>query len=376
MSARPTVLVLSFSIIAADARVLKQVRLLASDFDVVTCGHGPQPEGTVEHIEVPVEHQAWVKDPRWLLLRQYRRVYRTNPAVAYARPLLKRRRFDVVLADDIETVPLALDLAPLGGVHADLHEYAPGQRSELRRWRWFVRPYVRWLCRRFVPQAASVTTVGPSIAERFRREFGFSAEVVMNAAPLADHAPGTVTEPIRLVHSGIAQANRHLELMIEAVENAARPVTLDLFLMANDQDYVDRLTTMTAGSARVRVRGPVPYNELVTTLNGYDVGVFLLPPVNENYRWALPNKLFDFVQARLGVIVGPSVEMAKLVREHGLGAVTEGFTAQDLTHVINGLTPQLVRGWRQAADAAARELSAEEQSGPWLEAIRRLAARG
>lgn len=146
MSARPTVLVLSFSIIAADARVLKQVRLLASDFDVVTCGHGPQPEGTVEHIEVPVEHQAWVKDPRWLLLRQYRRVYRTNPAVAYARPLLKRRRFDVVLADDIETVPLALDLAPLGGVHADLHEYAPGQRSELRRWRWFVRPYVRWLC--------------------------------------------------------------------------------------------------------------------------------------------------------------------------------------------------------------------------------------
>ena len=41
MTARPTLLILSFSPIASDARVLKQVRMLAQDHDVTTCGYGP-----------------------------------------------------------------------------------------------------------------------------------------------------------------------------------------------------------------------------------------------------------------------------------------------------------------------------------------------
>ena len=375
MSDRPKVLVLSFSRIATDARVLKQVTLLSQDFDVTTCGHGPTPPGVVEHVEVPSDLQAWRKDPRWLLLRQYSRVYRTNEAVAWARAHLPVGTFDAVLADDVEAVPLALDLRPRGGVHADLHEYAPGQNTELLRWRLFVAPYLRWLCRRFVPRAGSVTTVGPAIARRYEKELGVPVGVVMNATPFADLSAGPTADPVRLVHSGNAQRSRGLETLIDAVEASTTAVSLDLLLMPNDPVYLDELKARVAGSTRVRVLDPVPYARLVETLNRYDVGVHVLPPLNFNNKWALPNKFFDYVQARLGLVVGPSPEMADLVRARGLGAVTDDFTVASLVATLDGLSREEVDAWRESSEASARELSAEVQSLPWLEAVTALVRR-
>ena len=116
---RPRLLILSFSPISSDARVLKQVRLFAADYAVTTCGHGPAPEGVVEHIAIPDELAVW----------RYDRLQIANPAIAAARRLLAGREFDAVLADDVDAVGLALSL-PSRGVHADLHEYSPRQKED------------------------------------------------------------------------------------------------------------------------------------------------------------------------------------------------------------------------------------------------------
>jgi len=369
------VLILSFSPIASDARVLKQVRLFAGELEVTTCGYGPAPDGVVEHLQIPDEAEHWRKDRKWLLSRQYRRVYETNAAVRAARRLLAGRRFDVVLANDVDAVPLALEHGTR--VHADLHEYAPKQNTELRRWRWFVAPYMRWLCRRFVTRADSVTTVGQGIAEEYAREFGIRAGVVTNASPFADLEPTPVPDdgPLRLVHAGAALRNRHLETLVEATVATSTEATLDLFLVPNDPGYLAELRALAAGSDRVRLHDALPYAELVHRLNDFDLGVHVLPPVSFNNAWALPNKFFDFVQARLGVVVGPSPEMARLVREHGLGAVAEDFSAKALTAVLDGLTPEGVAGWKRASHTAARQLSADAQVEVWRDAIRALVPR-
>ena len=378
MTARTSVLVVSFSTIASDARVLKQVRLLAPDHDVTTCGYGPAvvlEDGTaVTHLRIPDEHEHWRKEPVALLTRRYRRVYWGNAAVAAARDLLAGRTFDVVLADDVDTVPLALWTRPRRGVHADLHEYSPRQREELPRWRWFVAPYVRWLCRRFVTRCASVTTVAQGIADEYERRFGFRAGVVTNATPYQELAPRPVGAPVRLVHSGVALRNRSLEILVDAVAASSADVTLDLFLVPNDPGYLAELRERVAREPRVRLHDPLPYAELVASLNAYDVGLHLLPPVSFNNANALPNKVFDYVQARLGLIVGPSPEMARVVRAHGVGAVTADFTPAALASVLDALTAEQVEAWKAASHASARELSSESQVEIWREAIEALSA--
>lgn len=372
---RPRLVIIAFSRLVSDARVLKQIARFRDRYAVTTIGYGPAPEGVAEHCAIPDDAPLW----RWrrvaVILRQYRRAYRMNAALVAARAALRGREIHAILANDIESAGIALEAVSPERVHLDLHEYAPRQREELWRWRVFVAPFVRWMARRHAARIPSVSTVSPGLAREYRAEFGIEASVVTNAAPAIDRDPHATGTPIRLVHSGAGLANRGLALMVEAVERSTADVSLDLFLTPNDPRFMLELAELCAASERCTLHPPVPYDELADTIARYDVGVFVLPPVNVNYRWALPNKLFDFVQARLGVIVGPTPDMAAIVREHGLGAVVDDFTAAALTRELDGLTPATVDAWKAASHRSARALSAELEVEKWASAIDAIVSR-
>ncbi len=370
---QPTLLILSFSNLASDARVLKQIKYFADRYEVTTYGYGPSPDPRVRHVRL--DETKGIR--RWrrldLILRRFDHIYWNQPAVRQAEAdLASLGRFDMILANDIDTIGLALSLDPVRGVHADIHEYAPRQNEELLIWRVFIAPYVRWMCRRHLPRAASMTTVAQGIADEYSREFAVDADVVTNASPYAELAPSAVRTPIRLVHSGASIRNRRLEVMIDAVSATTAEVTLDLYLMGNDPGYIAELQGRAAGSPRIRFPEPLPYEELITRLNEYDVGVPLIPPTNFNNRCALPNKFFDYVQARLGVIIGPSAEMRHVLERYHLGAVADDFTAAALTRTLDALTVEQVNEWKSAAVDAAHALSAETQAKAWANAIEAL----
>lgn len=372
---KPSLLILSFSPIRRDARVLKQVELFARTYDVVTCGYEESPSDDVRHVQLPSE--ARVDNPygRFVSLRQYRLAYWRLAGVRLAWQALRSRRFDVVIANDVQAVPLALRLRPNGGVVADLHEYWPRLHEENPAWMRWISPYYRWICRKYVSKAAATSTVSRGLATEYDREFGFHPALVTNAAPFAALEPSAVSKPIRLVHSGAGLRNRDLGLMVDAVGASAADVTLDLYLTPNHPDYLDELRAKAATTGKVRVCDPVPYADLVATLNEYDVGLFVLPPANFSYRHALPNKFFDFIQARLGVIVGPSPELEPYVRDHDIGMVTAEPDAASLTACIDALTEVDVARFKRNASSSARQLSAEESMGPWTEAVATLAAK-
>jgi hypothetical protein len=243
-------------------------------------------------------------------------------------------------------------------------------KEEIPLWDRRIRPYVEWVCRRYVARASSWTTVGPGIADEYERVFGFRPAVVTNATPFHDLSPRPVGSPLRLVHSGGAQRPRRLELIIDGVLEAHTDASLDLYLTRNDPAYLAELEQLAAaGDGRVRILPPVAYRDLIPTLARYDVGIHVLPDINFNHRWALPNKVFDYVQARLGVIVGPSPEMARLVRGNELGLVTSGFTAADVARAVEALTSVGVTEMKRAAHRHARELSAEHEASVWARAI-------
>lgn len=367
-------LILSFSPIANDARVLKQVEAFRDDYSVTTCGYGPAPVGVVDHIRIPNDVLHNVLDDKYIGRRAYRRAYWTLWSIVWARKHLRRGSWDIVLANDVEAVPLAMKLRATKGVHADLHEYSPLLNEDWEGWRERITPYVEWLCTTYVVKADSHTTVAQGIADEYARNFGFRASVATNAAPYRECEPTPVASPLRLVHSGAALGDRKLELMIEAVKATSADLVFDLYLTPNQPAYLDLLReAANVPGNRVRVMDPVAYEDLHSTLQSYDVGLFLLPPTTFNYRWALPNKIFDFVQARLGVVVSPNPEMDAIVERYGIGTATAGFTVEDLVASLNALTTGDVATWKAASHAAAHTLSSPVQVDVWREAIASLA---
>jgi hypothetical protein len=163
------------------------------------------------------------------------------------------------------------------------------------------------------------------------------------------------------VHSGSAIHGRQIEIMIDVMKRLDARYTLGLYLMPGGDGgrYLQSLRNRAAGDPRIVFHDPVPPATLPDVLNDYDVGVFWIPPTNPNARYSLPNKFFDFVQARLAIAVGPSVEMARLVHEYDLGVVSEGFTVEQCFASISELTTPAIEAAKRASDAASAELSFE-----------------
>jgi glycosyltransferase involved in cell wall biosynthesis len=369
MGSRARILDLSFSQLRRDARVLRQLSIVAGYGAVTTLGYGPATPYSDEHLEIPAGAPSLPQTPAGvanLALHRHRAADLQAPGVRAALSALRGRSFDAVVANDARSLPLALAVADGAPVWADLHEWAPEERTQVRSWRLLVAPWIDHVCRDGLPRVAASTTVGARIAELYAERYGIRPRVMRNAAPFADLSPSPVAPdgPIRLAHSGGAVPGRALETIIDATLAAGGRFTLDLYLVpAGDGGrYLRALRRRAAGSPAITFHDPVPPADLPAALNAYDVGVYWIPPYSTNARLALPNKLFDFVQARLALAVGPAVEMAEVVDAHGLGVVSSGFELPQIVESLRTLTPERVATFKAASHAAARGLSFESEA--------------
>lgn len=374
---RPRVLVLTYTPFEQEPRALKQVRFLKEEYSVTTAGFGPSPFADVPHVEIPqLRPQRWGLFGRllgagFLTLHWYKPLTWINALDRATRSSLGDGSWDIVIAHDLKTLDAAFQLAPKSGVVLDLHEYAPRQEEHSALWRLLIAPYFRWMCRTTVPKSAAVVTVSQGIADEYKRVFGFDSTLVVNATPYADVEPRQVGSPIRLVHSGGVAAQRRLDIMIRGVRESAANVTLDLYLVPGEPTLMMELEALAGDDPRIRFHDPVPYRALVQTLNEYDLGLSIFPPTTFNLAWCLPNKFFDFVQARLGVIVGPSPEMVRFVDEYEIGMVLPDFEPSSLAAALELLTTERVATWKAASAAHATALSSESQGAIWESLIER-----
>lgn len=374
---RPRILVLSMSRIVRDARVLRQVDLLTDFGDVTTVGFGERPAASTDHLQVPDDLSSLpetVPGVLRLALRRHRASENSSPAARFVLANADRIAgpWDLVVANDSRVLDLAAALAGGAPIWADMHEWAPEEQSEIWRWKQFVAPFMVHLCERYLPRAEFVTTVGPGIGELYRQQFGVSPLIMLNAAKFEAIEPSPM-EPgrIRLVHSGGAIAGRGIDTLIEAAATLPDLFTFDLYLVPSprDDDHLRHLEKLAAGHDHITIHPPVKPDELARTLAAYDVGVYCIPWLTNNSKMSFPNKLFDFIQARLAIVVGPGAEMARVVREHGMGEVTAGLAADDIRTTLLGLDQEKVEQYKHATAAAARELSFEEATLPIRERL-------
>ena len=378
-------LVVSFSDIGRDARVLRQIDVLAEAYDVTVVGFGSVDDARVE--------MATLRDPRQsrgplqrglvktvdavrLILRRFRSAYYARPGVREAQRILADRQFDVVVANDVDALPVVCDTNNGAPIVLDAHEYSPRQHDDRPLWRLLRQPEIMWICRQHLEHIDESLTVGDAIAAKWRSEFGLRPSVQRNAPPYVALRPSPVDPNlIRLIHHGGALPGRGIERLLEVAELLDERFVLHLMLLPTDRAYLTKLTARASGIPRVEILEPVKPRDVVHAIQPYDIGVYLLPPHNFNTEHALPNKFFDFIQARLAVAVGPSVEMARVVHDRGLGIVAASCDASDLAASLAAVHPEQVATWKRASDEAAQELCAEGESEQLKGAIERAIAQ-
>jgi hypothetical protein len=371
------ILVLAFTDLRYDARVARQVDTLKKDHNVtLVCFETNGSPGfeviKIQKTKLTVKRRLVAAI--YLLLGFHERGHRMIFDYDYLRKLLEGRVFDLVVANDAESLPFAFHFNTK--VLFDAHEYSPRQYEDKLMWLIFFKRMNSHICSKYIPRAAGMTTVGRGLAREYLKNFGKDALIITNAPPHQDISPSPMQpDRIRMIHHGGANSSRRLELMIEMVGLLDERFSLDMMLMSPPnanrftRAYLEKLGALARATPRVRMLPPIAAREIVTFINQYDMGVYLLPPVNFNSENTLPNKYFDFIQARLGVATGPSPEMADITRQYDIGVVSKEFTAQSLADALNALSTEDVMRFKQNSSLAAREHNADVNAKRMLDLV-------
>ncbi|MDQ7799227.1 MAG: glycosyltransferase [Candidatus Edwardsbacteria bacterium] len=368
------ILIICFTDIARDPRVRRQISFLKNSYEITVLGSGDPGIAGITYLHCPFKHHtARQKVVPFLLLagRQYEKHYWRQSFIKTGLKLLENRRYDLLIANEINSLPLAVAAAGGAKILFDAHEYYPGSRENTLIWELTFKPYFLHLCRRFLPGTDAFTTVSHGIAGEYERIFKMPATVITNAS---DHAAITPrpTDPsrIRLVHHGLAIPTRKIEDNIEILKHLDGRFELNLVFSHNsDKKYIRHLKNMTRQLSNVVYHEPVEMENIPAFISRFDIGLAYFKPTTFNLKHVLPNKFFEFIQARLAIAVGPSPEMAGIVSRHGLGLVSPSFAPADLAGLLNTLSAAQIDEYKHNSDKAARLFCAENNKAVLLDLI-------
>jgi glycosyltransferase involved in cell wall biosynthesis len=288
---------------------------------------------------------------------------------------IANKDYDLIVSHDLVLLPFVFQVK---GARTrtlfDAREYYPRHFNDRWLWRRLKMPVNEYLCREYLPRCDKVITVSDGLADEYHRVYGICPEVIMSLPVWQDLQPmQPKTNQIRMIHHGAAGRSRKIEVMLEMMDYVDERFTLDLMMVSRDPKYWSKLVSLAKKRKNIRIVPPVPMHEIIPVTNQYDIGLFLVPPTTFNLQYTLPNKLFEFIQARLAVAIGPSIEMSKVVKNFNCGVVAKDFEPRSLANELNRLTTEKIAELKENSHKAARELNAEVNAKRIREIVRDLA---
>jgi len=288
--------------------------------------------------------------------------------------LLLTARATLFVANDLDTLLPNFLASRLRGKELvyDTHEYFT-EVPEL-----VARPRVRavWLSieRWIFPKLAHVLTVNRSIAnayaERYPQRKGEAIAVVRNIPMKRDLGAQPTRAELGLPEDAkllvLQGAGINVDRGAEEALLAMKELPGHLLLVIGGGDAWPVLQCLVAEhdlQDRVRLLGKMPYERMMAHTRHALVGLTLDKDTNLNYRFSLPNKLFDYLNAGVPVVATDLPEVAAIVREHGCGLVVPAPEPAIIAAAVQRLTadPHQHDAMRQRAIFAARSLDGERE---------------
>jgi hypothetical protein len=341
----------------------RMIRCLENHYKLTVVGLGSFTQDNIEFIALnPTKENLLEKIIRGIKLKlgQYEKVLWNNE-IKRVYNLLIPKQFDLIICHDLMLLPLAQKIKGNAKILFDAREYYPKHFEDQFIWRFFLQGINEYLCAKYLKNPDHIVTVSSGIAKEYKKEYNVEVEVLPSWSFYHNLAPSKVNpEKIQIIHHGHANPSRRIEQMIKMMDYVDERFHLDLMLTYEHHlNYLKFLQKEASYRANVNIIEPVAYEDIIPFTNQYDIGIFLVPPSTFNLLHTLPNKFFEFIQARLAIAIGPSPDMQAIVKQYNLGIVAKDFNEKNLAKELNKLSMEQIAYNKEQSNKAAKELNAE-----------------
>jgi len=276
------------------------------------------------------------------------------------------RKTDALLSNDLDTLPANFLISKIKSVPLifDSHELFTEVPELIHR------PQVKkiWaLLERFlIPKINFGITVCDSIAEIYKKNYKIEFAVVRNLPfrfEMNVQAKKYFDKNKKIIlYQGSLNIGRGIELVIDAM-NYLENI---LFVIAGEGDISQQLrerANQPAIKRKIIFLGRIPLNELHKYTHQADLGISLEENLGLNYFYALPNKLFDYIQAEVPVLTSDFPEMSAIVKKYNIGYSTNEREPKRLAFLINQILSNkiLLNNWKDNLKIASKDLCWENE---------------
>ena len=230
------------------------------------------------------------------------------------------------------------------------------------------RPFVRWiwlLFERFlIRKARRVYSISESMASFLSSKYKIHVDIVRNTPDfqsIKNYPPEyrLVHEGLKiLIYQGAVNRGRGLEMLIRTMKFLPEAM---LFIIGAgaEEEKLEKLVSQTALYNRVIFYGRVKFEELKFLTMQADLGLSAEEDICLNYRYSLPNKLFDYIHAGIPVLVSGLYEMERIVKERKIGQLILDRTPEKLADQIREMlfNDEEIGRWRDNALETAKEFN-------------------
>ncbi len=260
--------------------------------------------------------------------------------------LLLFSKKDLLFANDLDTLLPNYWVSKLSGTKLifDSHELF-SEVPEIQH-KSFVKSFWLRIERRIIPKLYYVLTVSNGIKEHYKNLYGTEAVVVRNI-PLHQKIkpkkfPFSTQNKKVVLYQGSVNIGRGLELMIESMVHLENHI----LVIIGDGDILENLeqkVLLQGLEQKIKFLGRLHPKELKSLTQNADIGISLEEDLGLNYRYALPNKLFDYIQAEIPVIVSDLPEMKNLVETYEIGSILKERSPEELSRLIRQLSEKNIK---------------------------------
>ncbi|TDI72240.1 MAG: glycosyltransferase [Bacteroidetes bacterium] len=251
------------------------------------------------------------------------------------------------------------------------------------------KPWTGWFWSlvesQYLPGATAVFTVSERIALHLENEYRIRRPVLVQNVPpktavirstkLADLAGLDPSTPI-ILHLGLMRPARGCDLLIEAMKhvNGAHLVFLG---SGEEQKNLQEQSRSLGLEAKVSFLDPVEPDSILEYAAGASVGVSLVQDTCLNHRFALPNKLFDYLAAGVPVLASDLPEIRSIVEGYNVGKTVDQRSPDKIADALNQMIHADAdrKTWIQNADRLCETFNWESASQRFIKTFRQILPR-
>ena len=257
--------------------------------------------------------------------------------------LLLFKRAKILVSNDLDTLLAnytATKFKPRVKLYYDSHEYFTEVPELINRPR--VQKIWEGIEAWIFPKVESVYTVNHSISKLYKEKYKKEVKVIRNISPLwsPSHLKSKVElglpedKKLIIIQGAGINIDRGAEEAVEAmnyIEDAVLMIVGDGDVVSQLKEYVHEHPL----NNKVLFFDRKPYQEMMNYTFHADIGLTLDKPTNLNYRYSLPNKVFDYIHAGTPIIATNLVEISDIIQRYDVGRIITDFTPQNLAKMIS-----------------------------------------